>query len=452
MNAVRQFGVLVCGLLLSVIPTFAQPGGDLPHSASSVSGQFVVSAVDGISRLAWSPEIATNPAWLRLEPMLTAVSAERVKQALAKELQVPANAGWRSKVFMVLRPAQSLTEGVSIQVQPFLQVWQYRVELPNLLSAQRFTRTIAAVLLIQLAGLEPATGRTPEIPAWLADGLAQQILAVDTTKLTLSAPTKAIDGLVQSRQNANVRGVDGLAGVRETLRNASVLTFQQLSWPEPAQLAGADGGVYFASAQLFTSELLQLKNGPAKLRAMLARLPACANWQTAFFAAFQDDFSRPLEVEKWWSLRVVNFSRREVGPRWTPAASGARLAELLSVSVAVRHVANALPVHEEISLQAALRSLTPAQQLEVLRVKLRDLELAQLRFAPVYAVVADGYRRALADYLGERKPLPLAADKPGKQPPPRRASVGETVKKLNALDLRRRAVDEQVNGLIRRLR
>jgi len=120
--------------------------------------------------------------------------------------------------------------------------------------------------------------------------------------------------------------------------------------------------------------------------------------------------------------------------------------------VAVRHVANALPVHEEISLQAALRSLTPAQQLEVLRVKLRDLELAQLRFAPVYAVVADGYRRALADYLGERKPLPLAADKPGKQPPPRRASVGETVKKLNALDLRRRAVDEQVNGLIRRLR
>ncbi len=55
-------------------------------------------------------------------------------------------------------------------------------------------------------------------------------------------------------------------------------------------------------------ELLGLKNGPAKLRALLAELPAHLNWQTAFFDAFDEDFKRPLDVEKWWALRVVNFA------------------------------------------------------------------------------------------------------------------------------------------------
>ena len=451
MNRLRQLGALV--LLASALTAFAQPGRPDSHSASSVSGQFVVSASSGFSRLARQPEIITNTALLRLEPMLVAVSAERIKSAVWKAIGLPPDEVWRGKIFIVLRPAESLTDAVTIHAQPFLQNWQYRVELPDLLPPQRFARTLAAVLLIEWAGRDTvASGRSAEIPAWLADGLGAQILSDDTASIILSAPTKTIGGLVQSRQVENQRGLDALAGARQILRQSSVLTFQQLSWPEPAQLAGGDGGAYFASAQLFTSELLQLKNGPARLRAMLAQLPACENWQTAFFAAFRDDFRRPLDVEKWWALRVVNFAGHDRGPRWTAAASGARLAELLSVPVELRPASNSLPVYAEISLQSAIQSLPPAQQEQVLRTKLRDLEVAELRFSPAYFPVVDGYRQALADYLGERKRTYSVTNKHGNQAMVRRASVAVTVKKLTALDARRRTIEAGINDRTRRLR
>ena len=35
------------------------------------------------------------------------------------------------------------------------------------------------------------------------------------------------------------------------------LTFEELSWPTDAQVSGADGGVYRASAQLFVNDLLK---------------------------------------------------------------------------------------------------------------------------------------------------------------------------------------------------
>jgi hypothetical protein len=140
------------------------------------------------------------------------------------------------------------------------------------------------------------------------------------------------------------------------LRNHPALTFEQLSWPTGAQLSGADGGVYRASAQLFVNELLGLKNGRAHLRAMLETLPDCYNWQTAFQSAFRENFPRPLDVEKWWALQVVGFAARDPGPMWTPAASRDRLDEILSVPVEMRTASNALPAHAQISLQAVIRN------------------------------------------------------------------------------------------------
>ena len=205
------------------------------------------------------------------------------------------------------------------------------------------------------------------------------------------------------RFDQNRHDFDTLAGARRVLQDTPVLTFDQLSWPTEAQMEGADGGGYFASAQLFLSELLALPNGPEKMRALLAELPAHLNWQTAFFAAFAADFSRPLDVEKWWALRVVNFAAHAPGPRWTSDVSRDRLAALMSVPVEVRGESNALPEHAEISLQTALRSLTPSQRDLVLRLKVRDLGLEELRLAPPFGDLADGYRTADIDEPGMRR-------------------------------------------------
>jgi len=243
---------------------------------------------------------------------------------------------------------------------------------------------------------------------------------------------------MQSRQVEERHGLDPLAAARRTLQNFPVLTFDQLSWPDDAQMNGADGGAYSASAQLFVHELMELKDGAARLRALLAQLPACENWQTAFFAAFDGDFKRPLDVEKWWTLRVLNFAAREPGPQWTPAVSRRKLDAILAVPVAVRYASNALPIRSEISLQSAVQNFAPPRQTEILQMKLRDLQLAEFRLAAPVAALAEGYLTALTDFLGVRRKSVSSRNYNYKMSP------AELIKKLDALDARRRALAMQM--------
>jgi hypothetical protein len=225
-----------------------------------------------------------------------------------------------------------------------------------------------------------------------------------------------------------------------------VLTFEQLSWPTDAQLSGADGGVYRASAQLFVNELLALKNGPAHLRALLETLPKFFNWQVAFQTAFRENFPRPLDVEKWWAVQIVSFVARDPGPAWTPAVSRDRLDEILSVPVEMRTASNALPAHAEISLQAVIRNFDRARQVAILQTKLYALELSQLRMAPPFAVLTDEYRRTIADYLKPARRAPPSVLSLGKHPPvpSSRPPAADTLKKLDALDAQRRAIESAI--------
>jgi hypothetical protein len=439
-----------CGcavVLLSVFCGKAHAQNALPDLSAtrSVSGQFVVTGTAG-SRLAASRAIATNASFVRLEPALLAVSAERFKESLGRELSpelggLSALASPHGKIFLVLHPAQSADEPVTIVSRRSPDGWDYQVQLPDVVARTQLARALTGVLLLQLANRD-ARDRTAEVPAWLIDGLSQELLALDWQQVILSSPATMIAGEPTSRVFITARGLDSLAGARSLLRDHAALTFEQLSWPDEAQVSGADGGIYRASAQLFVKSLLELKDGPAHLREMLRTLPGFYNWQTAFQSAFRENFSRPLEVEKWWALQVVNFVARDPGPTWTPAVSRARLDEILSVPVEMRTASNALPTHAEISFQSVIRNFEPAQQIDILQPKLRDLELAELRMARPFAVLADGYRQALADYLGlgkRTRPMPRV----GKHPPIVRSqpTAAEMLEQLDALDAQRRAVE-----------
>ena len=62
-----------------------------------------------------------------------------------------------------------------------------RVELPDLVTVPRFGRALAAALLLEYACCnEPDPSRVPEIPAWLADGLAQIVFARGMPEQSLS--------------------------------------------------------------------------------------------------------------------------------------------------------------------------------------------------------------------------------------------------------------------------
>ena len=433
---------LVGGVLF--LPAFAggQTAPPIVTSVQSASGQFVVTGPEQSSPLVHLTGVAANTNLVRLDPAVLSVSAERIKESLRHQLGIEPSAPWQGKIFLVLHPAQSLDETVTITCQPFLDHWNYRVQLPDVLPQISFVRAMTGVLLLELANRNATRERAGEIPAWLTDGLAQQLSANDLPEIILSVPGKLINGLPQNRIVATQRGLDPLAGARGVLRDHAALTFDLLSWPTDIQLNGGDDGVYRASAQLFVSELLQLKDGPACLRVMLAALPDCYNWQTAFQSAFRAYFSRPVDVEKWWALQVVSFAANGAGPRWTPAISREKLDEILSVPVAVWTASNALPVRTEVTLQAVIRNFELSRQTAILQIKLRDLEVALLRMAAPLAVLTDEYRLAVAGYLGENKNVRQPPW--SKHPLPQKTSARATLKKLDELDAQRRIIESSI--------
>jgi hypothetical protein len=438
-STIQRFLVL-CALICPW-PALAQFQPPAAVPVRSVSGQFIVIGTRQVSPLAGQPGIAGNPDFVRLEPALLAVSAERIQESLRRELGINADVRWRGEISLALHSAQSPDEDVTIVSMPFAGSWNYRVQLPDVLSRARFMRAMTGVLLLEFANRN-AGAHPAEIPNWLIDGLSQELLATGLSEMILSSPDKIVNDLPVTQIDANHRGFDPLAGARRALQNQPALTFEQLSWPSGAQLSGADGGAYRASAQLFVHELLDLKNGAAKLRSMLETLPQVYNWQTAFQSAFRGNFQQPLDVEKWWALRVVSFAARDPGPQWTPAVSRDNLDRILSVPVEIRDASNSLPAPAEASLQAVIRNFDPAQQTAVLQAALRDLGLAQLRMAPRLSALTGDYRRAIADYLGRRDETAPASHRVKHTPvTPQRADDATILDKLDTLDAQRRAIE-----------
>jgi hypothetical protein len=147
-------------------------------------------------------------------------------------------------------------------------------------------------------------------------------------------------------------------------------------------------------------------------------------------------------VEKWWALTVVGTLANDPGPAWTPAESAGRLNDLLQAPVEIRLATNALPSHVAIPLQTAITKLTPAQQAVVLQTRLRDLRIARWRMSPACQSLTEDYCRVLEDYLGERfTPLPRQTTIKHPAQPAVRWQAGKTIKKLDALDARRRALE-----------
>ena len=439
MNRSHPVCATVAGLMFFLAAARGEPFPQ-PAATQSVSGQFSVSALPDEAPVFPRPKFSADASLLRLEPALVAVSAEHFKNSLWQKIGLADNAPWRGKIFIVLHPAHAPDEAVNLVAQPFLKKWNYRLELPDAISADRCARAFSAVLLLEVANRNaaPEAGRSAVLPDWLVAGMGRQILDAAESPMILSQPNKAINDVLQIRTVEKRRGLDPLANARRVLQNSAALTFDQLSWPTAAQLDGHDGDVFFSSAQLFVAELLALDNGPKKFRELLATLPAHENWQTAFFAAFKENFHRPLDVEKWWALRVLTFTARDPGPQWTVAASRERLDAALAVPVNVRYAPNALPTYSEISFQSAIRNFEPARQIEILSARLRDLELAEYRLAPPLNGLAAGYAKILSDYLHARKKVFFL----------RRPGPATTISRLDAQDVRRREVESKLRTTV----
>jgi len=440
-SSFRTVAFLLAGVLL---PAVCRAEFQLPDMVStrSNSGEFAIISAQQVSPLAGSLAVKTNITLVRLEPALLAATAEHIKNSIYQQLGINDTA-WHGQIFLVLRPARSLDDEVTIVSSRFNNAWMYRVELPDVVSRGRLVRALAGAVLLEYAN-RTAGAHSAEIPEWLAAGVSQQLLDNVSPEIVSISPGQTINGYAEDRLVDNDFSFNSLTHVRRVLKNTEPLTVEQLSWPTDNQLSGADGGIYRASAQLFMCDLMGLKDGAEKIRTMLQALPQFYNWQLAFRAAFQAEFPSSLDLEKWWALQSVDFVSRDAGPQWSPEVSREKLDELLAVPMDFRSASNNLPLRAEISFQMAINNVEPQRQVAILQEKVRELDMAQLQMSPQFAVLNDQYRRALADYLNEN---PQASVSHWIKHPPARTGPRKTIERLDALDAQKRALENALDGV-----
>src|SRR3984885_11139486 len=144
---------LPLAVLLAVSPAVAHAQSSFSgqNPIRSLSGQFMVSSVDDGAPFFQDLSTTAGTNLVRLEPALLAVAAERFKLSLRQQLGLRADAPWSGKIFLVLLPARSTDEAVTIRSEPFINHWDYWVEFPDVLTRSRYARALSAVLLLELA-------------------------------------------------------------------------------------------------------------------------------------------------------------------------------------------------------------------------------------------------------------------------------------------------------------
>jgi hypothetical protein len=389
------------------------------------SGQFVIHGAPSAAPYSAMREAGLNNSPIRVEPALLAVTCDRVKQALLRELDCPDQ--WRGKIHFFIRFTPIKNPQVTIQSQFYSDGWQGQVEVPDEIQPDKLVRTIVQVLLLEMANRTPGSGLA-EIPLWLTEGLTQLLLRSVGPNLVLQPQTRLL--LRETK-------ADPLLSARIHLRQRQALSFSELSLPATAQFAGEAWENYQDGAVLLVHELRRLPNGRERLLAMLSELPQCLNWQTAFYRAFHSFFQQPIDVEKWWAVAVINAAGREQWQSLPTELTLEKLDAVLRLSVQVRPTPEALPAPANLTLQEFIQQWEYAAQRVLLPSKIGQLAALHSSAAPQLAPLIHQYREALQWYLQQHSKSGADSLAAAAQPIRPILLVRRTVQKLNALDKQR---------------
>jgi hypothetical protein len=391
----KTLTALAC--LMATAGVNAQPLQTTATSARSASGQFMVTGAP--PALFQSPVIVgTNASLIGVQPSLVAISCERVKQAVWRELGYQGQ--WQNPALIALRAARTPDDEVIILTERANDGWRYRVRMPDVLPRDKYLRVIVQVVLSELADRH-ASKQPAEVPVWLVEGLAFHLLCNNGPELLIGTPSHFANGVTLDRTYVEYRRFSELEKAHKILIGTSPLTFEELSWPAPRQPGEPGEQKYSASAQLLVCRLLRLSGGPECMRDFVAALPDYLNWQIAFLHGFESHFKRPLDVEKWWALEATEFAGRDLTQTWPYEESWSKLAAALLEPVDVFISTNDLPDRSEIPLQVVVRDWDKARQKDVLRRKSVELAALRLRIAPELMQLTDEYAEALDHYLQE---------------------------------------------------
>ena len=390
----------------------------------SLSGQFMVVAPPPEDSRPSKLDPAGQSNYVRLTAPLLAMTCERVKTALLHDLGIQDQ--WKGRIAIFLRQAHDRDEPFFAQAPDNRT---YYISMPDVVERNRLIAAAVNLVLMEMANRN--ADRPAEIPFWLSQGLARQLVCEFPYSLVFNLPSEANQGVRFGAliYDSNHRPL--LAEAHDALLARAPLTLDELSWPAPGQ---EEDDTFRYSAQLLVVRLLQMPGGPQSLCNFIAALPQHWNWQVTFLDAFKPQFNSQLEFQKWWALCVVRFTGRDLANALSTAESLHRLDDLLLTGALVRVSSDQLPVSANVTLQTIISDWSYPMQETAIRNKLQYLANARNFVSQDVVRIVDDYRQILADYVKQREKAGLfrTAKNPRNMSPDRVAQ--DTIRKLNKLD------------------
>jgi len=405
------------------------------RTVNSRSGQFVVRG-PSLAQLSTDSAFA-NSTLIELDPNILAVTCERIKQALLRELTMADL--WRGRIYLQINSSLSTNQPPIVFAKPYLDGWQYQVELARSIEKSKLLSGLVQVLLLEIANRNAGL-RSAEIPLWLSEGVAQALAHGSEADLVVPHPQRNFNLVNLSWQARQAVRRDPLEEARGRLQTHAAFSFTKLGDGLPNSAPGETWKTFQACAQLFVSELLRLPRGRSRLVEMLYELPFYLNWQSAFLNAFRGLFPRLLDVEKWWAVTITHFTGQDPTQAWAMPVALEKLEEVLHPSVLISAGRKDMPQRSRMSVQRIIKEWDYLRQRIVLKGVTAQLFSVRLKTPPELIALVEEYRAAIENYFAKRDQIGMARSLPGL--PPLRADflVVEVVKKLDELDAKRAAV------------
>jgi hypothetical protein len=433
---VLRLALIIVALWMSQAPLAAQ---DLSQRGvlRSRSGQFVVAQTQVTVAKETTSEADTEDEekLVKLEPGTLVLTCERVRQALLRELQQPD--AWLGRIYVIINSEIPDNSPALIGAQVFKQGWHYRLELPSNIEPPKLVRGLTHVLLMEFANrTQPA--RSAEIPLWLTEGATQHILHSALVDPVVRPPRPGGNVPVRRTSEEQV-GYDPLESARERLSTHAALSFSRMTEVNTEDLASETWTTFQASAHVFFSHLLQIPGARASLSQMLLDLPYHLNWQTAFFKHFQPVFVRLLDVEKWWSVVLVQFTGHDPLHAWSISVALDKLDQVLSVPVLVSNRPEGLASRQQVTVQKLIENWDFLSQQTLVQGVINQLQACRVKMPTELLDLTTSYHEVLRDYLADRAQAGRARSLPGLPKTTADLLVRDALKKLDRLDSERSA-------------
>jgi hypothetical protein len=415
----------LCVWLMAGLCTPACGQSVLCHSSS---GQFTARRLKDPAVLTPIAKSSGQTGELALEPALLVSECEQVKRMLLAELGMQDD--WRGRIDLIINPALAEDSEPQLTAISRPQGWTYELLLAQHVTHEILLRKLFQTLFLEMANRHSGV-QSVDVPLWLVEGMSAHLEANSLPALLLQ-PGQAVSRNIVWNRNGQTMPLE--------LRQHPGLSFQELSWPEAADVTPQGLPLYRSCAQLFLEGLLKFADGKACLRSMIERLSEHWNWQTTFLQAFHSHFDQLLDVEKWWSVNYIDCVRGYKAQAWSGDESRRSLQSSLDIPVQVHFDSKKMPAEAKVTLQEVIQKWTPWDARDAIERAVAGLKFLEPRAAEQWRPLTQLYLKTLLEYLkdcetAERNTML------GKNPPPLlKIAKDGAIKRLNALDQQREAL------------